>query len=263
MAKSKIDPSDPINALKTLGLDIAQAKLYITLLDGPSTVAEISKATDIGRTKVYAIVDRLCSMGLIKVVVDQPRTFQANHPGQWANTKVEAVKVASKVVDQTLSPLYNATINGPDTVTLQGRYVVRKTIEMMEQAKESVEINVVFLPKDAVGYIQSKMDELRSKGVVVRSITKGRLASKMMTGMGAAVSSLKSKVYDPTMKKVGAAGIVVVDGKEILIGSNVSGGLDSLVGIWSRNKALVELHENMFNLLYDKKDDESPNGDVT
>ncbi|MFH0854565.1 MAG: helix-turn-helix domain-containing protein [bacterium] len=59
-----------LNFLKDIGMTDNEAIVYLTLLSlGPSTILKLSKASEIKRTTVYAIVDSLTQKGLIKIEV--------------------------------------------------------------------------------------------------------------------------------------------------------------------------------------------------
>lgn len=61
--------------LRTLGLTQEETKLYLTLLHhGQLTMLELSRLTEINRTKVYRTAEELCARGLAQEVIEENTT---------------------------------------------------------------------------------------------------------------------------------------------------------------------------------------------
>lgn len=73
--------NDILLSLKKLGLKPDEAKVYVTLLDGPMSHLEIARKSGVNRTKVYRIADDLIKKGLItEETNDRGRELAANNP---------------------------------------------------------------------------------------------------------------------------------------------------------------------------------------
>src|SRR5579872_6618280 len=71
-----------IDYLKQLDLSVAEAKLYLTLLQtGPTSVRDLAQTVDIKRTTAYFYIDQLVEKGLImKLVRGSKKLVAANEP---------------------------------------------------------------------------------------------------------------------------------------------------------------------------------------
>src|SRR5260221_2498149 len=72
------------NLLAKFGLIEEEILLYLSLLEkSPQSALELSRGLNIGRTKIYRILDMLDDKGLVNVVVDEyGNKFEANSPKQ-------------------------------------------------------------------------------------------------------------------------------------------------------------------------------------
>jgi sugar-specific transcriptional regulator TrmB len=71
-----------INQLASFGLDESEAKIYLHLLDkGPQTPLEISRDTNINRSKIYRHIDKLLADKLIELSnAERGMKLKASHP---------------------------------------------------------------------------------------------------------------------------------------------------------------------------------------
>lgn len=129
--------------LATLGLSRDEARIYIALAKGPSTHLQLSRDTEVNRTKVYRLVDSLEKRGLIARRTDDTGTFL----------------VASEIT------------NMEPKLAEQEEKVRRQRIALQELAsdlaslrKRAAEAFFVQTYEDVTGYRQMCWHELQTKG---------------------------------------------------------------------------------------------------
>ena len=63
-------------ALKNLGLNEIESKIYVTLLEkGAVQANSIAKIVGTKRTTIYAILHSLCDRGILTTIVEKKKTF--------------------------------------------------------------------------------------------------------------------------------------------------------------------------------------------
>lgn len=78
---SKPEIAHAEDALQTLGLGKYQSRVLATLYAlGKSKVSDISKASDVPKAKIYAVLQELCALRLVKQIGTKPLQFEPIQP---------------------------------------------------------------------------------------------------------------------------------------------------------------------------------------
>lgn len=114
-----------IEKLKRLGIFEREARIYMALLEKKEfTALEIQKLTDVPRTEVYKIIQRMIRRGLcIEKQTGRKKKYQAVEPEsafdnlikEYENDLLEKKRLA-KDIDRMITPLYNQRIPGMDVL---------------------------------------------------------------------------------------------------------------------------------------------------
>jgi sugar-specific transcriptional regulator TrmB len=91
--------------LQFLGLLPEETKIYLTLLKyGTSSVAVISRITDIGRVNCYHYIDKLLAKGLItQSQKSKIKQFTAENPRIFINKSQEKLNIATDLIPELLA----------------------------------------------------------------------------------------------------------------------------------------------------------------
>ncbi len=241
--------ADVERALLSLGLEVEEARLYrLMVTRGPSTVATLAPLAGLSRTKVYSVLDGMVTKGYAVLVADQPRTYSAIDPELLIERRMDDLGSAREVIETELSPLYSE-LDRSSSMSLRGRAALRLTEDMLKRAKRDIVFVISFVPKGAVSGITALLDEVRSRGVRVRTVVSEALVD----------SALLTKLRSLTELRVGKvpkAGMLIVDDEEVLIGSLEDGnGLETggtIHGLWSRDRELIKLQMRLFEDIYEE-----------
>lgn len=236
-------------ALLSLGLEAEEARLYrLMVINGPGTVAKLAPAAGLSRTKVYSVLDGMVAKGHAVLFTDQPRTYAAINPEELIERRMDDLGSARAVIETELSPLYDYG-DRPGSMSLRGRAALRLTEDMLRRAKKDIVFVISFVPKGAVSGITALLDEVRSRGVRVRTVVSDAVVD----------SALQSRLRSMTELRVGKvprAGMLIVDDKEVLIGSledgSEQGTGDTIHGLWSRDRELIKLQMRLFEDIFEE-----------
>jgi predicted transcriptional regulator len=141
------DPSDEpravaIEQLKAFGLSAYAAETFVTLVDlGTGTAKEVSRASDVPRTRVYDAVDELHEQGLVEVRHSSPQEFRAKSVETARQTFEEKVQRRIALMTEALQKLESRTISsvqyGVWTVEGQAK-ITEQVLEFVSTAQEEV-----------------------------------------------------------------------------------------------------------------------------
>ena len=223
--------------LEYLGLDADEAAVYKLLVSkGSGTVGKLSAMTCYSRTKIYAIVDKLSSKGWVLSISDKPKTYAPIDPKQVIEMKKRSLTSSSDGLLAELTPLYQESMtNLNQTITYRGDKVLKKVEEMIEHAQNDISIAASFLPQEAWDEITPLLADLKKQGVSIHLFVSEQLKDQKL------ISSLEDEM-EVIIGNIPDAGMLIVDGKELLLGSKKIGENDNiadLLGIWTRSEELA------------------------
>lgn len=241
-------PPSLVTMLNDLGLERDEATIYKLLVSiGSGTVGNLSAMTNYSRTKVYSIVDKLVSKGWITSIFDKPKTYAAVDPKDVVKHKTDSIKASSEGIVTQLSPIYERTLSDlSEIVTYRGTKVIKKVSEMLEGAREEVNIITAFLPTDSFKIIAPTFRMLKDRGVRINILVSDRFKGQEI------VENMKSEA-NVGFANIPDAGLLIVDGEEILLGAkegNDKEEVNDLIGIWTRSKELVTFLQIILRGMY-------------
>lgn len=149
---------ETLDALKEIGLNMYQRKIYAALLSrGVSTAGELSEMTGVPRSRAYDVLESLSQMGFAILKPSKPREYVAVPPEQALENakrvlqekfedqvkKIERFK-RSEYINE-LNDLYNQGLNLVDPSdlagALKGRYNIYQHVGgMLKEAEKNIKI---------------------------------------------------------------------------------------------------------------------------
>lgn len=125
--------------LQTLGFTLAEAKIYLTLLeDGPQQAGKISKITHINRRTTYDTLERLINKGYINYnITANKRIFKATNP-ELIIEKIEEMKKDAEQKIPELKKLHKKNKKEHEANIYEGRKGVRNILHEILKEKEYV-----------------------------------------------------------------------------------------------------------------------------
>jgi len=113
--------SDLLAGLKAFGLDDKGAKIYLTGVRlGPSSVIEIAHHSQLPRTTVYSVLEKLCEEGLFHLGKKKKQTVYTAEPPEILQKNFQEKQEAFTSVFQQLQDVYETFTGHPNITVYEG-----------------------------------------------------------------------------------------------------------------------------------------------
>lgn len=264
-----IASSKLMDALKTVGLNLYQRRIWVALLaKGSSTAGELSEIANVPRSRVYDVLQSLAERGFIVMQSAKPLRYVALPPEEAlekAKKKIEEDTkemvrridmLKSSEIMQELKEIHNKGLKliAPEEITgaLKGSASINQQLSTMFK-KALKKINIVTTPEDLNLLYKSHFDVLKEaskKGVEIKIATSGS------EGCSEAIKTLSTiaELRYINQKEVPIDGkIVLVDGKELILGLLDTKSVHSTqdLVVWSKSEhAASNIFEPLFKVLW-------------
>ena len=251
-----------LSALRHLGLNEYESRIYLVLVrKGPIKAGEISFFGQVPRTKTYGAIRELERKGLLRVMPGKPELYAPLSPSEVLMPLVtklnKEVKNTEELV-QALTLTYESSKyvkrevpkEASEFWEIEGRQAIfNKLNQIMNGASKSVNYCTT-----ASGLIRAYkghseiLENARKRGATVRF-----LAPILAENSGVA-RELSEVVELKQLEKPFTHSFVSVDSEELVVIESRPNDLrtdrGSDLAIWTTNKLLVELHEQLFERVW-------------
>jgi sugar-specific transcriptional regulator TrmB len=251
-----------IAALRRLGLTEYESRIYLALVRmGPKKASEVSFFGQVPRTKAYGAIRELEHKGLLRIIPGNPELYAPSSPSEVLMplmSKLNRDVKHSEDVVQTLALTYESSKflkrESPKEVTefwqMEGRQnVFNKITQVFNDAKKSVKYST-----SASGLIRAYkahsdvLEKARKQGATVRVISP-------ISPENASVAEEFSEIVDlRQIESPLTASFISVDTHELVVIESKPDDLrtdrGSDTAIWTSNRLLVELHEQLFDMVW-------------
>jgi len=248
--------------LRRLGLTEYEARIYLALVRmGPKKASEVSFFGQVPRTKAYGAIRELERKGLLRIIPGNPELYAPSSPSEVLMplmAKLNRETKHSEDVIQALAVTYESgkflKREAPKEVTefwqMDGRQnVFNKITQVFNDARRAVNYST-----SASGLIRAYkahsdvLEKARRQGATVRVISP-------ISTENASVAQEFSEIVDlRQIESPFTASFVSVDTRELVVIQSKPDDLrtdrGSDTAIWTSNRLLVELHEQLFDLVW-------------
>ena len=138
-----------ISTLKVIGMTMYEAQAYVTLTSLiQGSADEVSKNSDIPRSKIYDVLKKLNEKDFIEVEDGRPLTYIAKSPVEVLSREKENI---TSQIDDTITRLTNIYENGMSQVQapiwrIYGvEKIINQEVEIIKRAKNTVNMRIGFL----------------------------------------------------------------------------------------------------------------------
>lgn len=266
-----IGSSELMDALKGIGLNLYERKLWVALLaKGTATAGELSSIANVPRSRTYDVLQTLADRGFVIVQTSKPLRYVAITPIESlekAKQKLkEKFKVKEKKIDRLktselmdeLNDLYKQGLKlvSPEDITgaLKGKYSVLQHMESMLRNASSA-VNIVTTPSGLNDLFENHISifkKLNERGVKIKIATR---VDKTSSDAIKAFSGI-AEVRNITQEEMPLSGrFYVVDGQQMMMGLSdpkvVHSSQDMM--FWTKSKHVAKgMIEPLFNLVWEK-----------
>jgi sugar-specific transcriptional regulator TrmB len=251
-----------VNALRRLGLTEYESRIYLVLVKrGPIKASELSFFGQIPRTKTYGAIKELDRKGLLQIVPGKPEIYSPSSPSEVLMPMVGRLNgevAEAEGVVQSLAVTYESQRftkqQGPREAeefwALDGRPgIINKLNQAFGSASKT--INYVTSSSGLIRTYKANCEVLEKatkKGAAVRILAP-------ITAENSLVARELSEVFDfRILDKPFGESFVTVDSHELVVVESIPDDLRTDQGldkaIWTTNKLLVELHDQLFEKVW-------------
>ncbi len=251
-----------INALQRLGLTEYEARIYLTLASkGPIKASELSFFGQIPRTKTYGAINELERKGLLRIIPGKPEVYSPASPGEvlmpMVNKLSRQLAEAESVVEGLMLTFESNRFVKRDVPKeadefweVQGRSgIINKMNQIFSDATKS--INYCTSAEGLIRVYKAQCDILEKaneRGAEVR------ILSLVNSGNAAVAREVAEVLKFKVLDKPFGQNFVTVDSRQLIAieatpeDLRTDQGADK--GIWTTNRLLVELHDQLFERLW-------------
>jgi len=251
-----------IAALRRLGLTEYESRIYLALIKmGPLKASEVSFFGQVPRTKSYGAIKELEQKGLVRVTPGKPETYAPRSPNEVLAPLVTKLNIdlkESEEVVQSLSVAFESSKfvkrgipkESSEFWQIDGRQnVFDKMNQILGEATKAVNYCT-----SAAGLVRAYkvhgeiLEKVKKRGATVRV-----LAPMVSENTGVANEIAESFSFKNIDKPFGE-NFVTVDARDLVVieakpeDLKTDRGSDS--AIWTTNRLLVELHEQLFDRVW-------------
>ncbi len=242
-----------LNALKSLGLTDYETRAYIanmSIING--TALEMSLTSNVPRFKVYEVLKSLAKKGFIEIKRGKPLKFNVISPHEVFEKSRNQINEQIDEAENELNIIYENQISkiaAPMWLVHGPEKLLKKEIEIISRAKNSIFILGGFMFDDEVNQLNESLNKAIKRGVHVKVILSPFFNDE--------IDMLKEKCdFDCEIKTfhVPLIKLVVRDEKEMLMAAckikDTKIISQSAIGMWNQYSELVETMSGVYNFIW-------------
>ena len=251
-----------VSALRRLGLTEYESRIYLALIKmGPKKASEVSFFAQVPRTKAYGAIRELKRKGLLEIVPGKPELYVPSSPNEFLMplvTKLNGEVKDSESAVHELALLYESSKyikrEMPKEIgefwQIDGRQnISNKLNELFNGATRSINYSTTASGLIRAYKIHSEMLEKATKrGAVVRVL------SQISSENSALAQELSELVELKRLDNPFGASFASVDRRELMVieckPDDLRTDRGSDIATWTTRKLLVELHDDLFERIW-------------
>jgi sugar-specific transcriptional regulator TrmB len=257
---------DEVSILAELGMTTTQAKVYLSLAKSKSLTAHaIAKIARIARPDVYRILPMLEEAGFVERVIASPLEFHAIPIDTCISTLMQKRIMKTAELQKKATSIAKEFYRNPENEEIDEKFeiilipnkeaIFTKAEKMIKSVRE--QICFLGLPKRMNSWLSQyspHLEKALARNVDIKVIMpkiENIKPSEALKKMGKYPNfQLKFASKEPEV------GFSVWDKKEALISTSAVDTPFPFPTLWSRNKAIVALSQNYFDLLWNEAHEE-------
>lgn len=247
------------NILKILGLTEYEASAYLALASMISgTATEISMASKVPRSRIYDILKGMARKGFVEIERGRPLKYTVIPPAEvfgrnkkrlledLEEAELELTSIYETQISKIPAPIW--LINGPEKI-------IKKELEIISRAKESINIRAGFLFNGEAELLKEKINQASRRGVLAKIMAAPYTIidnEKIDVAMELEGVQAEVRIYQIPFVKM-----IVRDGKEMMLIFSKFSGEDkkvvyqSAIGVWNQYKEIAQNYANVFEMMWE------------
>lgn len=247
------------NSLKTIGLTDYEATTYLALTSMISgTATEISMASKVPRSRIYDILKGMARKGFVEIERGRPLKYNVVPPSEVFNRNKQKLIEDLEEAELELTSTYESQISklpAPIWLIHGPEKIIKKEMEIVARAKESINIRAGFMFKDEAVHLKEKINQAARRGVKTKIMAAPyTVIDEEKMDMAQELDGIKAEVR---IYQIPFVKMIVRDGKEMmLIFSKFSGEekkavAQSAIGVWNQYQEIAQNYANVFETMWE------------
>jgi len=132
-----------IEKLKDIGLTEYEARAYLTLLSThPATAYELAKGAGLPTSKIYQVIDKLASRGMVQSLIDgQKKRYVPLKPREFIQSQRRRVQSTLDSLEEDLSRIQGETAVSYMWNIQEYRFFMEKAAQLIAEAEREILIS--------------------------------------------------------------------------------------------------------------------------
>lgn len=246
------------NTLKTIGLTDYEATTYLALNSMISgTATEISMASKVPRSRIYDILKDMARKGFVEIERGRPLKYNVVPPAEVFNRTKQKLIEDLEEAELELTNNYESQISklpAPIWLIHGPEKIIRKEMEIISRAKESINIRAGFMFKDEAESLKEKINQASRKGVKTKIMAAPfTVIDEEKIDMAQELDGIKAEVR---IYQIPFVKMIVRDGKEMMLIFSKFSGIEkravaqSAIGVWNQYQEIAQNYASVFETMW-------------
>lgn len=236
-----------VSRLRSLGLTMTEAEVYLALLKGDADAKSLSVSSGVPYSKMHTVLGGLVEKKLVVRIGRGPAIYSCREPGEalqdYKRMRIADLEEKIKEAEVELSKLRTeATSERPDIWIIKGQEkILMRSYDAINDAKVEAKVALPSFPQLLTSALVPVMKRLKAENIKIKLLLPSSVQPddvKKLVAFGEV--RLRDKMF---------GGGIIIDDREALLLVSAEGDTQN-IAIWSNHLGIVQLAAAYFDNLW-------------